>query len=383
MFKYKCLQFIIYPFVIVFSFIRILLNKENFYSIKQKLFCIYDFEKINNLDIAIHFASIGELNSTKYIIDNLYNKKILLSCSTLSSYHLAKKRYPQYQIIFLTFDFYWNVKKFLQNTKLKKFIWIDSEIWPSWLEETKKNNIKNILANARLSDKSYDKWIKISSFAKLVGKNYDLVFTKSEDDKKKFEDLFVQEAYFYGNLKFNLDVKIQLSKKNNICFASIHKLEFSKIIKIIRKLDLNLFDNIFIIPRHIQYSEKLKSNLDANVISKVHIHDKFGDTIDLFDKSKVVFMGGSLFNHGGQNPLEALSRGCYLLTGKHISNFKKEYSELHKLNLASIMETSLEDIAKKINNLATRDINNSEVIDNYFNKNTKEYSKLMDLINKC
>ena len=90
MFKYKCLQFIIYPFVIVFSFIRILLNKENFYSIKQKLFCIYDFEKINNLDIAIHFASIGELNSTKYIINNLYNKKILLSCSTLSSYNLAK-----------------------------------------------------------------------------------------------------------------------------------------------------------------------------------------------------------------------------------------------------------------------------------------------------
>ena len=133
MFKYKCLQFIIYPIIIFFSFIRILLKKETFYSIKQKIFCIYDFEKINNLDVVIHFASIGELNSIKYITDNLLNQKILLTCTTLSSYSLAKKKYPKYQIIFLTFDFYWNVKKFLQKTKLKKFIWIDSEIWPSWL----------------------------------------------------------------------------------------------------------------------------------------------------------------------------------------------------------------------------------------------------------
>ena len=105
--------------------------------------------------------------------------------------------------------------------------------------------------------------------------------------------------------------------------------------------------------------------------------------MDLFDKSKVVFMGGSLFNHGGQNPLEALSRGCYLLTGKHISNFQKEYSDLDKLDVASIMETTLEDIAKKINRLIISDIKNTEIIDNYFAENTKEFSKLMDFINRC
>lgn len=382
MFKYKCFQLIVYPLVFIFSFIRILLKKETFFSIKQKLFCIFDFQKINDSDVIIHFASIGELNSIKYLTQNLLHQKILLTCSTLSSYNLAKKIYPQYKIIFLPFDFNWNVKKFLANIKLKKFIWIDSEIWPNWLEEIKKNNIKNVLANGRLSDKSYKNWKKISSFAKIIGKNYDLIFTKSEDDKKRFEDLFKKEAYFYGNLKFNLEIKFQSKKLNNICFASIHKLEFSQIIKIIKYLDYKVFDNIFIIPRHIEYSEKLKSMLDSNLINKVRIHDKFGDTINLFDKSKLVFMGGSLFNHGGQNPLEALSRGCYLLTGKYISNFKKEYLDLNKINLASIMETSLEDIAKKINNLITSDIKNSETIDNYFNHNTREFYKMMDLINK-
>ena len=383
MFKYKCFQLIIYPVVVIFSFIRIILKKDSIFSIKQKLFCIYDFQKFKDLEVAIHFASIGELNSIRFITDNLLNKKILLSCSTLSSYNLAKKIYPQYQIIFLSFDFSWNVKKFLKNTHIKKFIWIDSEIWPNWLVESKKNNIKNILANGRLSDKSYNKWKKISSFAKLIGRNYDLIFTKSEDDKKKFENLFLQDALYYGNLKFNLDIKFQSRKKNNICFASIHKFEFSKIIKIIRNLDHSLFDKIFIIPRHVQYSEKLRSMLDSELNDKIYIHNKFGDTVDFFDQSKLVFMGGSLFNHGGQNPLEALSRGCYLLTGKHIGNFKKEYYDLDKLNLASIIETSLEEISKKINNLITTDIQNSEVINNYFKKNTKEFFNMMDLINKC
>ena len=115
MFKYKCLQFIIYPIIIFFSFIRILLKKETFYSIKQKIFCIYDFEKINNLDVVIHFASIGELNSIKYITDNLLNQKILLTCTTLSSYNLAKKKYPQYQIIFLHLIFTGMLKNFYKK----------------------------------------------------------------------------------------------------------------------------------------------------------------------------------------------------------------------------------------------------------------------------
>jgi hypothetical protein len=47
------------------------------------------------------------------------------------------------------------------------------------------------------------------------------------------------------------------------------------------------------------------------------------------------------------------------------------------------METTLEDIAKKINRLIISDIKNTEIIDNYFAENTKEFSKLMDFINRC
>ena len=132
MFKYKLFQLIIYPFILILGLIRIIVKKESIISLKQKLFCIYDYEKLIDKEVIIHFSSIGELNSIKFLIKNLSNKAILLSCSTLSSFHLAKKNYQDMEIIFLGLDFEWNVNSFLSKTKLKKIIWIDSEIWPNW-----------------------------------------------------------------------------------------------------------------------------------------------------------------------------------------------------------------------------------------------------------
>ena len=163
------------------------------------------------MSIKINYKKgLSKKNSSNLIlfVDEKFNLSGLKKYLTISEYSyisdLLKTQDVKKEI--LSFDFSWNVKKFLKNTHIKKFIWIDSEIWPNWLVELKKNNIKNILANGRLSDKSYIKWKKISSFAKLMGRNYDLIFTKSEDDKKKFENLFLQDALYYGNLKFNLSL---------------------------------------------------------------------------------------------------------------------------------------------------------------------------------
>ena len=123
------------------------------------------------------------------MVENLLTKKIILSCSTLSSYNLAKKKYQNYLVIFLPLDFKWSINKFLDRTKIKKIIWIDSEIWPNWLIISQKKKIKNILINGRLSEKSYSRWRNFSSFAQLLGNQYSLIFAKSLDDKKKFENI--------------------------------------------------------------------------------------------------------------------------------------------------------------------------------------------------
>ena len=202
-------------------------------------------------------------------------------------------------------------------------------------------------------------------------------------DKERLCEVFRNKVYYLGNLKFYLNVSIPKGKKNHLCFASIHKAEFEKIIQIISKLDLNLFESITIIPRHIQYSNDLKIILGEDLKNKIDIHEKFGESQTIFDKSKIVFMGGSLIHHGGQNPLEALSRGCYIMSGKYNDNFKDQYLDLEKLTLATIVNNDTSHISAKINDLVNLNFDNSNLIDNYFKDNKKNLNKMIEMIQQC
>ena len=382
-FSYNLILSFFYPIILLIGILRLCLRKENYLSFKQKFFANYDYSEFKKVNIIIHFASIGELNSIKFLLDKLNNEKILLTCSTLSSYNLSKEKYPNINIIFLPIDFQWNVKKFILNINVEKILWIDSEIWPNWLNSSKKAKIKNILVNGRLSKKSYTNWIKLKSLSIHLGKKYELIFAKSVEDREKLYEVFQSKVYYFGNLKFYLNVNIPKNKKNHLCFASIHKAEFETIIQIISKLDLNLFESITIIPRHIQFSNDLKMMLGEDLKNKIEVHEKFGESQTIFDKSKIVFMGGSLIHHGGQNPLEALARGCYIMSGAYNDNFRDQYLDLEKLTLATIVSNDTSQISSKINDLVDLNLDNSNLIINYFKDNKKNLNKMIEMIQQC
>ena len=383
-FSYNFLQILFFPIFFLLALFRIVLNKENLKSIKQKILCNYNFTKLRELDHLIHFSSIGELNSINYLIENLSTKKIILSCSTLSSYNLAKKKYQNFLIIFLPLDFSWNINKFLSRTNIKKIIWIDSEIWPNWLIISKRKKIKNILINGRLSEKSYSRWSNFSSFAQLLGSQYSLIFAKSYDDKIKFENIFKKNVFHFGNLKFYQKLNLINNKKNIICFASIHKEEFEKVLEIIQYLNFSSIEKIIIIPRHVHFSSKLQSMIKQNYVNKIFILDKFGENDSAYESAKLTFMGGSLFEHGGQNPLEPLSKGCFVLSGQYINNFKEIYSELENLSLAKVLnDNNSQEISSMMNKYIDMEINNHQDIQDYFNLNTKQLRLIIDKVEEC
>jgi len=117
---------------------------------------------------------------------------------------------------------------------------------------------------------------------------------------------------------------------------------------------------------------------------KIEIVDKFGENESIYETSKLVFMGGSLFNHGGQNPIEPLSKGCFVLSGQYIHNFLEIYSELEDLSLAKVIKVdNSEDISSVINNYFDMEINNNQKIKNYFDLNTKQLSLIIQKVEEC
>ena len=383
-FSYRLFQIIFFPIILFIGLIRIYNKKESYQSYKQKVFSNQNYKHISKSDYLIHFASIGELNSIKFLIDSLDNNKIVLSCSTLSSFEISKKKYPNLFCIFLPLDLFWNVNIFLSKTNFKKILWIDSEIWPNWLLISNKKNLKNILINGRISDKSYARWCRYPKLSKIIGEQYKLVFAQSKKDKEKISNIFGRLVYFYGNLKFNIEVNIHQTKKKTVCFASIHRTEYDKVLNIIKGLNLNDIYEVVIIPRHIQYFENLKDKVNSENLEKIKIHNKFGDSMSIFERSKIVFMGGSLIKHGGQNPLEPLSHGCFVLSGSFNKNFEEIYLDLEKLRLCKTLNSdNLDSISNEINYLVKADFNNAKEIEDFINTNKNSLKNITEMIEKC
>jgi len=117
---------------------------------------------------------------------------------------------------------------------------------------------------------------------------------------------------------------------------------------------------------------------------KISILDEFGKNNKVYEKSKVVFMGGSLISHGGQNPIEPLSRGCKIISGVHVDNFIEVYSELENLLLAKTSKNNdLKEIASMIEELIINEKNNDLIIEKYFKSKTENLGLLVNQIKEC
>ena len=353
---YNLTHIILFPFFLIFLILRLFNKKENSESFFQKLFCKGDK---NYYGYIIHVASVGELNSINYLIQKIpQEKRILITCSTLSAHKLASKKYKQCSVKYLPYDFYPLVRVFLAKNMTDKFIWIDSEIWPNYLRILKSKKITTYLINGRISEKSFRRWKMATKFVKELGSIYKIIFASSLPAKESFE--------------------------NNLCFASIHLKEFKDILKIIEKIDFNILEKIFLIPRHPHYAYELNRKLlESNIPKdKVVVFDSMGKNKNIHSISKLSFIGGSLFNHGGQNPLEALSCGSYVLTGPYTHNFSSIYEDLEEKKLCGVFkEIDHTLIAKSINVMMSKknllDINEVRML---FKKQSEELNIITNSI---
>ena len=381
------LTLILSPIILIYRLIK---NKEHPKRFKEK-FCFFsNFRKKGKL-IWFHGASVGELQSIIPIIEKLdKNKKIsqiLITSNTLSSSKIIST-YKFKKVIhqFFPLDMNFFSKKFLNYWKPSIVFFIDSEIWPNMLINLKKREIPIILLNGRLTKKTYEKWLLFSNFAKTLFDKFNLCLCSNNETKKYLKKLGAKKVKYIGNLKYaqseqkiddiNKNVKSLIRSKKVWCASSTHFNEENFCGLIHKKLKLkhkNLLT--IIIPRHINRVDSIKKDLiDLNL--KVHLDKPFssinkktdiylvnsyGKTKSFYNNCNNVFLGGSIINHGGQNPLEAARFGCNILYGENISNFKEIYKFLDDHNISNKVRTKLE-FEKKLNTLLSKKNNNSKYI---------------------
>ena len=358
---------IISPIILIIRFFK---NKEHKKRFVEKFSLIKKKRNDGNL-VWIHAASVGEFMSVIPLIYELEKKKsvknILVTTSTLSSakvYNNYKFKKTIHQ--FFPIDFFYFSSKFIEYWKPKIAIFIDSEIWPCMYKEINKNSIPLLLMNARITKKSFKRWKFFNKFTQNIFNNIETAYPSNTETHDYLKKLNVKKIKKIGNLKF-AKIKKQKSKKFSpsflssinkrliFCASSTHPTEE----KIIATTHLSLkkkFNNLLtiIIPRHVGRINEIDNEIKSiglkttirtsqkRIDNKTDIYlvDTYGETAKFFKISKITFIGGSLANHGGQNPIEPARFNINILHGPNIHNFKDIYSFFNKKNIAHKINNS-------------------------------------------
>ena len=389
--------------------IRLLQRKEDPQRFKEKL-GFFSKKKLKGKLIWFHGASVGEILSVIPLIEKLEKnkeiKQILITSNTLSSSKILSKLKLKKTIHqFFPIDTNYNSNKFLNYWDPSIAIFIDSEIWPNMIMNIKKKSISLMLINARITKRSFKKWKFFSSSTKKLFQNFDICLTSSLETKNYLKLLGTKKNYFIGNLKFTQSEKTIDELKDNTkkffstktiwCASSTHEHEEKICANIHKKLKIK-YKNFLtvIIPRHIHRTQKIIKEI-KKLDLKIHLHDSkkkidkktdiylvnsFGQTQSFFKECKLVFLGGSIIKHGGQNPLEAAKYGCKILHGPNVWNFKEIYNLLKAHKVSNKISTSNE-LYHKVAQLLTNKKNSKDLQLKIKNLGNKILNLTLDEIN--
>jgi 3-deoxy-D-manno-octulosonic-acid transferase len=277
------------------------------------------------------------------------------------------------------------IEKFFKKWNPNIIFFTESEIWPNQIFYAKNKKIPIILLNARISNKSFVKWKLIKSTMSAILNCFDLILCQSNESFKYFNYFSnVNNIKILGNLKFivsnnsnykkeeNLDLKkkiifVALSTHENeeeICIKvhSVLKLEYPNLLTIIVPRHIN---RVFEIKKIIENTKLnfsiTKSLYNFNNKTDILIINSYGVTEDIIKLSKYVFIGGSLVNHGGQNPIEVAYNNSLIFHGPYTHNFTEIYNFLNIEGVAFKVKSE-NDLIDKL----------KQTFSNYDNANIKE-----------
>ena len=219
------------PLIIIY---RILKKKENPKRFLEK-FSIIKGKKGSGKLLWFHCSSVGEFLSIVPLIHEFERKKsvkqILVTTSTLSSSKIFEKfKFKKTVHQFYPLDNIFIINNFLNHWKPSSAVFAESEIWPNMISELKKREIKIVLINARMTEKTFKKWFSIKRFGKKILEEFDYIFPQNKETFLYYKKLGIKKLRFLGNLKFISspndklkEIKKEIFKNKNIlCSASTH-----------------------------------------------------------------------------------------------------------------------------------------------------------------
>ena len=305
----------------------------------------------------VHGASVGEMLAAIALIERLRAQDfaVLVTSGTVTSAALAEQRLPNgvtHQ--FIPLDAPRFVRRFLDHWRPGLALFVESDLWPNLICSSAKRKIPMIIINGRLSERSFKRWRRVPGVIAALLNQFDLCLAQSATDAERYAKLGAPRVSATGNLKLDVPalpadeaalrrLKDIVGKRPVMLAASTHAGEEAAVIGVHRRLRAK-FPSLLtiVVPRHPARGESIAEEAKGAGLSValrsrraqpmpdigIYIADTLGELGLMYRLAPIVFMGGSLASHGGQNPIEAIRLGAAIIHGSQVWNFAEIYAAL-------------------------------------------------------
>jgi 3-deoxy-D-manno-octulosonic-acid transferase len=312
--------------------------------------------------VLVHGVSVGEVKGAQALVQALRaavpDVEVVISTTTETGVAVARKTYPDLAVVRFPLDPSWVVRRFLARLDPACVVLVELEIWPNFLRQANRRGIPLAVVNGRITDRSHGRyrWFRnlMPQFNRLT-----LLCVQDEDYARRFRELSGDPARILvtGNIKVDglrtgtLAPRAELVQLLGappgalvLVAGSTHEPEERWVVEAARAAVPTA--RIVLVPRHPERSRDVQRALAASgpapqLLSALRagerpdparpaIVDTIGELEQVYALADLVFVGGSLIPHGGQNMLEPAAQGRPVVFGPHVQNFAQEVALLER-----------------------------------------------------
>lgn len=332
-------------------------------------------------DLWIHAVSVGETLASKPVVEEIVRRRpqtsIVFTTTTITGQAQARKLFPHATVTYFPFDFAASVKRFLAHHRPRAFATMETEIWPNATRLSRARGLRLLLANGRISDRSFPRYRFLRPLVAGVLRHYDRILAREETDRERFVAIGApaERVEISGNVKFDyvpderpLEFPLQelAAGRKVLVLASTMPGEDELLIPAADALNDWL---VIVAPRKPERFEFVAALLPEGSIRRSALPvagcplpasgtgngqpatsflllDSIGELARVFRHADAAFIGGSLLpGVGGHNPIEAAAVGVPVCFGPYMSNFREIAATFLRSDAASEVRTAQEVVA--------------------------------------
>ena len=364
-------MFFLYSVLLTVGFIlllpRFLFQAKYAAGLRQRFGKLPDFQSGGKPVLWLHCVSVGETNAARPLVKKLKETfpedVLVVSTTTRTGQNLAKEAFAKDAafIFYFPFDWKFTVHRVLNKIKPSVVLIMETEIWFNFVREAHKTGVKVFVVNGRLSDKSVSRYAWIPKTMRRVLHHIDLALMQTSTDAKRLLGLGSRntKVKVTGNIKFDQsfdETESELTGKLRgrfgvsadaplIIAASTHAPEERLLLQAFKETWKNSGGNLprlLIAPRHperfaevenlikesgFEWAKRSAKESEADKNAEVILLDSIGELRAAYPLAEIVFVGGSLIPHGGQNILEPAVAEKAIVTGFYTHNFTEIVKE--------------------------------------------------------